>query len=85
MKSLTQHDLLMIKDKAIRYFISYSPRCRLEGMTTDLNDEEKRQLAYLESCVMLLNQLGCVDMEKFQAAFPPTYTRIQETVWSEGE
>lgn len=80
MKTITQKDLHMIKDKAISYFISYSPRCRLEGMTTDLTDEEKRNMAYLESCVMLLNQLGCVDMEKFKAAFPPPFTRIQEVV-----
>jgi hypothetical protein len=83
MKTLTQNDLSLIKDKAISYFVSYSPRCRLEGMTVDLTDEEKRNMAYLESCIMLLNQMGCIDMDKVKAAFPPPFTRVQETVWVE--
>ena len=73
----------MIKDKATSYFISYSPRCRLEGMIVDLTDEDKRSMAYLESCIMILNQLGVVDMEKLKVAFPPPFTRIQSTVWDE--
>ena len=81
--TLTQQHLQLLKDKAISYFISYSPRCRLEGMTTDLNDEEKRAMAYLESAVLILNQLGCLDVEKFKKAFPAPYTRVQETVWGE--
>lgn len=83
MKTITQSDLSLIRDKAISYFISYSPRCRLEGMAVDLTDEEKRNMAYLESCVMLLNQLGVVDMDKFQKVFPPPFTRVQNTVWEE--
>jgi hypothetical protein len=70
----------MIRDKAVSYLISYSPRCRLEGMIVDLNDEEKRSMAYLESCVMVLNQLGCIDVSKFKVAFPPPYTRVQEVI-----
>lgn len=80
MKTLTQNDLHMIRDKSISYFVSYSPRCRLEGMTVDLNDEEKRQLAYFESCVLVLSQLGCVDLEKLKEVFPPPFTRVQEAL-----
>lgn len=80
---LTHSDLHLIKDKAINYFISYNPRCRLEGMTNDLTDEEKRNLAYLESCIMLLNQLGVVDMEKLKEVFPTPFTRVQNTVWDD--
>jgi hypothetical protein len=50
-------------------------------MTVDLTAEDKRSLAYLESCILVLNQLGVINFEKLKTVFPPPFTHVQETIW----
>lgn len=78
MAQLTHRDLVLIRSNAIEEFVRFPTRCRLPGMIADLNDDDKRSLAYLKAAMSTLSRLGAltgpVDV------VPEPYTAVQEVI-----
>lgn len=80
MPKLTAQDLLMVSDHARRTYISFPTRLRLDGMTRDMTDQERRELADLEASVIVLNGLGALRPEVIKEVMPAPYTHVQEII-----
>ena len=77
---LKQADLVTIRDKAIQRFVGYPYRARLDGMTRDLDDDDKRALAFFEASVELMNNLGWLRPDFNMEDAPHVYTEVQEVI-----
>jgi hypothetical protein len=79
-KRFDRADIVAIRDKATKCFVGYPYRLRLPGMKFDLNDDDKRALAYFEAAVEVLNRLGALDADYYDAIRPVPYTEVQEVI-----
>lgn len=78
----TPADLVEIRDRSINILNSYPVRCRLEGMTRDLDESEKRVMAMYEASMVV--GLKKVNPDAIRREwFPKFHTAVNETV--EGE
>jgi hypothetical protein len=82
-KHLTQADVQLIRDGAIQHFTKMPTRCRLPGMVRDLNDDEKRIIAFFEASVTHLNRVGVTSPEAVAAVVPQLFTVTQEVIEQE--
>lgn len=73
-------DIVSLRDEATKRFISYPHRLRLPGMNRDLNDDDKRALAFFEASVQVLNRLGALDFQHFEAIKPAPFTAGHEVI-----
>jgi hypothetical protein len=73
-------DICAIRDAAIRKFVSYPTRARIDGMIVDLDDSDRRALAFFEASIEVANRLGLIDSTKLDAVMPRIYTEIQEVI-----
>jgi hypothetical protein len=80
MKRFSPSDLVLIKDNAIKNFIALPGRCRLPGMLRDLDEDEKRTIAYVQACVSHLSRHGAIAPGAFDELTPKPYTEVQEVV-----
>lgn len=60
-KRITEHDLSLIHSSAIARYVAIPARTRLPGMIRDLNESEKRSIAFLEASAECLTRLGCME------------------------
>jgi hypothetical protein len=74
----THGDLCAVRDQAIRRFVGYPSRIRLDGMRRDLDDDEKRAMAFFEASAEILNRLGVLDRSKLESMMPHPYTADHE-------
>jgi hypothetical protein len=81
MPEVTISDLRQVRDGAIRKFIHIPTRCRMAGMLHDLNDDEKRVLAFVDATLTMLSRLG-VDVSAVQG--PAVHTVVQEVIEGHG-
>jgi hypothetical protein len=79
-RKLSFTDLIDVRDKGIRNFVRYAPRLRLPGMIKDLDEHDKRSLAFFEAAVEVLNNLGVLDYDRFMATWQEPFTEIQEVI-----
>lgn len=73
-------DIIAIREGAIQTLVALSPRCRLEGMVTDLTESDKLAIAWTGSVMMHLNRVGITPPELTQGFFPEPYTAVQEVI-----
>ena len=75
---LTYADIGSVRDAAIRYFVSYPTRARIDGMIVDLDDGDKRSLAFFEASIEVANRLGLIDPTRLEKVMPRVFTEVQE-------
>lgn len=71
-------DLIALRDRAIRRYVNFPSHIRLDSMIVDLDESDKRSLAYLEAAVEVMNSLGLVFRTRLDATMPRPYTASQE-------
>ena len=81
MPEVTIADLRQVRDGAIRKFINIPTRCRMSGMIKDLDDDEKRVLAFVDATLTMLSRLG-VDVSQVKG--PSVTTIVQEVIEGHG-
>lgn len=67
-----------LRDQTIRRYNTYPLRCRLQGMTRDLDHHDLRIMAGFEAVVEVLNRLGVLDRAKLDAIIPKPFTVTHE-------
>lgn len=67
-----------IRDAAVRRFIGYPYRARIGNMVVDLDDSDKRALAFFEASIEIMNQLGLIESSRLERVMPRVFTEVQE-------
>jgi hypothetical protein len=75
---ITEQDHRKVRDKAIKNFVEIPYRCRMRGMTCDLNQHEIRALCYMSAAIEMLNHKELVDESRIMG--PSVYTEVQEVI-----
>jgi len=73
-------DVHEIRSRAIKIFSEIPYRCRMKGMFEDLDDDDKRALAFIEAVINVLNAKGVIDQEKAKGLGPVVWTEVQEVI-----
>ena len=80
MAKFDYRDLELIRSDTIARFNAIPTRCRLTGMTRDLDENEKRIIAYISASLVHLNRLGITKPEDLEGLFPEVFTEVQEVI-----
>jgi hypothetical protein len=72
-------DVVDVRSAAIKEFNNMPARCRMHGMNSDLTDEEKRVLAFMEATVSLINRKLAQGVKLEDLRFE-VWTHTQEVV-----
>lgn len=76
----TYGELNTLRDKAIAHFVKIPGRCRLDGMNIDLDDSDKRAVAFFEASIEFLNRMGVLDAKRLAEVQPMLHEVIHEVL-----
>lgn len=57
---ITDKDLTLLHSSAVSRYVAIPARSRLPGTAQDLDDQQKRAMAFLEAAAECLTRLGCM-------------------------
>jgi hypothetical protein len=76
----TYEELVAFRDKAIMHFVKIPGRCRLDGMHIDLDDSDRRAIAFFEASIELLNRMGVLNAKRLDEVAPILHEMVHEVL-----